>query len=178
MGLVVAGVLCAAALVLASARTGRPRPQWLRRASGLGLQWVGRPAPRIDLPTLGGGSLRSEALEGTVTLVHFWATWCPSCLPELPHYRDLARRLGPRGLRVVHVSLDEEWGPVRAVLREAPYEHVLLDPEGALAHRFGTEKLPETYLMDRRGRVLLRMVATQPWEGPELRALVEDALLK
>jgi len=143
----------------------------------MGLQWVGRPAPAFDLEAAGGGRLNAASVQGSVVLVHFWATWCPSCLPELPHYSRLARRLGPRGLRVLHVSLDETWEPVRGKLRDGPYEHVALDPGRTMARSFGTEKLPETYLLDRDGNVLLRMVATQPWEGAQLGRLVEDALL-
>jgi thiol-disulfide isomerase/thioredoxin len=153
----------------------RPDPIWLDQARGWDAQWVGRPAPEFDLPTLSGSRVTSRDLRGSVVLLHFWASWCPSCVPELPHYAELGRVFP--GLRILHVSLDEEASAARKALAGLGGFEVPLDPGGELSHRFGTEKLPETYLIDRQGRVLLRFVATQPWHEPGLRALVQAVLL-
>ena len=97
----------------------------------------------------------------------------PTCLPELPLFQQLQARYGPRGLQQLHVSLDEEPAAAVRVLPRGFQLPVAFDPGGSLAHRFGTEKLPEVYLLDAHGRVRLRFVANQPWLSPPMLRLLD-----
>ncbi len=172
-------VALAAALVafgVLGGRGQRPKPEWIEAAAAFRSQWVGRAMPRFDLARRGGGTLGPQDLAGQVVLLHFWASWCPTCLPELPKFVELEARLRPAGLRVLHVSLDETWDAAIAALPQGFAGETLLDPNGPVAHAFGTEKLPETYLIARDGTVLLRFVSNQPWLDADLLTLLRAAL--
>lgn len=164
---------CLCALVVAEARRPRIAPELVDLADRLHVQWVGRPAPGFTLPLMGGGRLSEPDLTGQPVLIHFWASWCPTCLPELELFGELRKRYGPHELRIVHVSLDEEWEEARRALPAGFGMELALDRSGAVSRAFGTEKLPEAYLLDAHGQVLLRFVANQPWLDPQMLRLLD-----
>ncbi|MBM4318837.1 MAG: TlpA family protein disulfide reductase [Deltaproteobacteria bacterium] len=166
------------ALALAEARRPEARPELIDLAEALQVQWVGMPAPDFDLPLQGGGRFTDGDLDGPPVLVHFWASWCPSCLPELKLFGELRQRYGPQELRLVHVSLDEEWNAARQVLPQPWTMELALDRSSRVARAFGTEKLPEAYLIDAHGQVLLRFVANQPWLEPRMLQLLDGFVRK
>ena len=90
---------------------------------------------------------------------------------------SLARTLAGRPFELLTVSQDESWEPVRALVAErAPGLPVALDPDRRVSGAYGTEKLPEAYVIGRRGRVLARFVNVQPWASPELTGWFEGVL--
>lgn len=82
-----------------------------------------------------------------VTLVHFWATWCPPCMSEIPSLQKLIADYGNRSdFDVVMIAVDDVKDKVETFVggRSAM---MLYDPNWDVAHRYGTRKLPETYLV-------------------------------
>lgn len=148
-------------------------------AAPLGGQQVDGVPHDFELRTLDGGRLKLSDLRGEVVFLNFWATWCPPCREELPAMRELADRLKGRPFRMVAVSQDEGWSALQGFFgpRGAPPGvTVALDPGGRLARLYGTEKLPETYVVGRKGAVLARWVNAQPWASAELVTWFERAL--
>lgn len=143
----------------------------------LGAEEVDRPALPFDLPTLDGGRVRLGGLRGRVVVLLFWATWCPPCRTELPALRSLAGAMAGRPFELVAVSQDEEWDAVRELLGPRPPGYtVALDPGGALALSYGTEKLPEAYVVGRDGRVVARFVNVQPWGSADMLGWLEQVV--
>src|SRR5262245_58408904 len=66
----------------------------------------GKAIPEFVLARLDGGSLKSSDLKGKVTVIDFWATWCESCLPEIPHYNELAKKYAGKGADVMGFTMD------------------------------------------------------------------------
>ena len=96
------------------------------------------------------------------------ATWCPPCLEEIPTLDYLGRQLAKKDNkdkpRLVTISIDEKSSDVIQffkTLDASPQFIVLYDPEGDFATTLGTNKFPETFLIDRTGKVIKK------WAGPE-----------
>src|SRR5262245_25065377 len=104
-----------------------------------------------------------------VTLVHFWATWCPPCIQEIPALQRLRRDLSDHSeFSVLMVAVSDSSNKVRSFLGPGA-DMVLFDPQWEVANRYGTNKLPETYLVV-DGRVVRKFVGTTNWDDPALRA--------
>jgi thiol-disulfide isomerase/thioredoxin len=97
-------------------------------------------------------------LRGRVVVVNFWATWCGPCRAEIPMLNHLRDELGPRGLEVIGVSLDEEgWTAVSQFLAEQPIEYdITLGNDGVSDAFGGVTALPATFVIDRNGRIVMK----------------------
>jgi thiol-disulfide isomerase/thioredoxin len=104
-----------------------------------------------------------------VTLVHFWATWCPPCIQEIPALQRLGRDFsGHPEFSVLMVAVSDSSQKVRAFLGSGA-DMVLFDPQWEVANRYGTDKLPETYLVV-NGRVVRKFVGMTNWDDPAVRS--------
>lgn len=104
-----------------------------------------------------------------VTLVHFWATWCPPCIQETPKLQRLIHDFSSNPqFAVVMVAVADSSDRVRTFLGPGS-EMVLFDPAWKVANRYGTDKLPETYLVV-RGQVVRKWVGMTDWDDASLRA--------
>jgi len=177
--------LAAAAVVgvgLMSVQWGGGRnPALTRAVSELDGQWVDRPAPSFSLRDLDGETHRLRDFRGEVVFLNFWASFCAPCKREMPSMERLIRQYRDRGLVMLAVSVDPDKSDARAFLdRFLPNQRsamqVLWDPEGAVRRSFGTELLPETYIIDREGRIVARFVNEYDWTRPEVKRLVETLL--
>jgi peroxiredoxin len=127
----------------------------------LGYLWFSpaglKPAPAIAVTTLDGGQVNIDQYRGKPLLVTFWATTCPGCVAEIPHFSTLYRELGPKGFNIVAIAMaydPPEQVRFMAKQRAMPYT-VALDSDGAAARAFGDVKLtPTTFLIDPQGRIV------------------------
>ncbi len=104
-----------------------------------------------------------------VTLVHFWATYCPPCIEEIPALQRLIRDFtAHQDFTVVMIAVSDSSDKVRTFLGTGA-DMVLFDPQGEVASRYGTEKLPETYLVV-NGRVVRKFIGNTNWDDPALRS--------
>ena len=93
----------------------------------------------------------------------------------------LVRSYKERGLAMVAISQDTDAADARGFMQQfLPDQRsamtVLHDPQSTAARRYGTELLPETYIIDRQGRIVARFVNKYDWNRPEVRQLIEDLL--
>ena len=135
-------MLCIVLILGSSLLLGAPPPK------------PGDPAPDFQLQDLKAETVRLSSLKGKPVVLHFWATWCPHCLSEMPLLQDLGRDLEAGGARVLAVNLGE---PKRKVERYALEHHldlkILLDARGKAAQAFGVIGLPATVIVDAQGRI-------------------------
>ena len=116
---------------------------------------VGRQAPHFVLPLFDGGTLATPALLGRVVVLNFWASWCvPACYDEAPHLQRIWERYRTRGVTVVGVNIQDEDTPAREFI--ARFQQTFpngIDRSGKISIDFGVYGVPETFVIDRKGRV-------------------------
>jgi len=130
--------------------------------------------PDFQLPDAKGGSVSLSAQHGHPVLLNFWATWCPPCVDEVPSLEDLARKLDGTDLRLLAVSVDDDWGAIRRFFPKGSAIGVLLDTSHDIPKKFGTEKFPESFLIDAAGRVRYYFINKRDWSRPEAVACLES----
>lgn len=132
--------------------------------------------PDIRLQDLVGEDVEVLPLLGKVTLVNFWATWCPPCRQETPDLVRLHAEYGEQGLQVIGISLDLE-GPekVGPFVEEFAISYPILMGTQETADLFGLQfGLPVTLIVDEQGRILRRIMGLFP--TGQIRPLIEDML--
>jgi len=133
---------------------------------------IDRPVPDFSLPTLyeGADGLTRKDLEGRVTLVNFFASWCAPCREEQPQLMALAHRQGVTLDGIAYKDKPEESRRFLDRLGN-PYSHIGIDSDGTTAIDFGVYGVPETYVIDASGRIRYRHV------GPLTTEDVKDKIL-
>jgi cytochrome c biogenesis protein CcmG, thiol:disulfide interchange protein DsbE len=110
--------------------------------------------------------------EAPVTLVNFWATWCPPCVEEFPAMVELQRLLKDKGFKVVFISIDDDYAKVEKFLSEnvidIPGEQLFWDPTQEAAAAWGSDKFPESYVLRRDGWVVEKIIGQQAWTRPSV----------
>jgi peroxiredoxin len=131
----------------------------------------------VRFSSLSGETFSTTDLRGKVVLVNFWATYCGSCLAEMPKFIETHNRYAGRGYDTIAVAVRQD-NPQRvaefAAKSALPFR-IALDSSGAAARQFGNVRItPTTFLIDREGRVLRRYIGEPNWA--EFHQLVEKAL--
>ena len=130
----------------------------------------GKPAPAVEVTQLGQNNLfEDKALRGDgVKLVNFWASWCAPCRVEHPNLELMAGE----GITIYGVNYKDE--PVKALkfLKDLgnPYEALGADASGRMAINWGLYGVPETYVIDGKGKIVLRFA------GPITQRVLESTI--
>ena len=144
-----------------------------------GLFWVQHRGPRLApdfaVPDLSGQAVRLSALRGKVVLLNLWTTWCPPCREEMPSMQRLYERLRNRDFQLLAVSQDEDGKQVvEPFVKEMHLSFpVLVDPDHQVGDRYGVWGYPETFVIDRTGHVVERVIGPRDWSAPEQVASLE-----
>jgi cytochrome c biogenesis protein CcmG, thiol:disulfide interchange protein DsbE len=113
------------------------------------------PAPAFELPKLGGGGSESLAdYRGQVVVLNFWASWCKPCRDESPLLERWHRRISDRGATVLGVDILDVTGRAQDFVDEYGLTYPMLkDKDGEGLDKFGVVAYPETFVIDRQGRI-------------------------
>ncbi len=140
---------------------------------------VGSEAPDFEAVNLRSGERESLArYRGEVVLLNVWATWCLPCEQEMPSMERLYRELGPEGLRIIAVSVDV--GPGEPVLEWALERDLTFniwhDPRGGIQRTYYTTGVPESFVIDRHGVIVKKVIGAAEWDHPAQQALFRRLL--
>jgi cytochrome c biogenesis protein CcmG, thiol:disulfide interchange protein DsbE len=136
---------------------------------------VGDPAPRIDLPQLDGtGRVSTSAYRGRTVVLNFWASWCLPCRDESPLLEAAWRRYRTRGVVVLGIDTRDFIGDGRSFVEKFGLTYPNgYDGPGKLADQYGLTGFPETFVIDREGKIVEHVV------GPvESAQQIHDAIEK
>jgi cytochrome c biogenesis protein CcmG/thiol:disulfide interchange protein DsbE len=117
--------------------------------------------------------------KGDVVLLNIWATWCDPCRAEMPSIERLHREFGPRGLKIVAVSVDDpgQQKTIRDFARELGLTfEILQDPTHDIQRAYQTTGVPETFVLGRDGVIRKKIIGATDWSSPGTRALIAQLL--
>ena len=142
----------------------------------------GSKAPEFHATTMTPGSTQTKSISdyrGQVVLLNLWATWCGPCKQEMPGIQALHEALGPQGLRVVAVSVDDPG--LDDAIGSFVAEHkltfeILHEGSGKIEHDYQTSGIPETFLIGKDGVIRKRVIGAAAWNSDANVALVRGLL--
>lgn len=173
----------------------RKLPVWGALAVGLGIiAMFALPSYRQGEPSIAGTAAKDFPLElagkpihlsdlrGKVVILDFWASWCPPCVQEAPGLNRLQKYVESRNGLVLGIAADED--PVafekflhdQGIVFPTYRDPSTKDNRSPIAFSYGTSMIPETYIIDRHGRIARKFIGFQNWEAPDMLAYF-DALL-
>lgn len=113
-----------------------------------------KPAAEFMLKDSSGRAMSVKDYRGKVLLLDFWATWCHGCKQEIPWFSEFERKYAAKGLEVAGVALDKDgWTVVREFMNSARVSYRIVLGDDAVAKKYGIENLPDTFLIDREGKI-------------------------
>jgi cytochrome c biogenesis protein CcmG/thiol:disulfide interchange protein DsbE len=136
---------------------------------------VGTPAPAFELALFDGGAVRLEELRGKVVFLNFWASWCPPCREEARMLEAAWQAYRDRDVIFVGANIQDQEPNARAFLEEFGISYPNgIDRGSRVAIDYGVWGLPETFIVDRTGRVTYKHVGGIGWAT--LTARLDEAL--
>ena len=110
-----------------------------------------------------------KGFQGRVTLVNFWATWCPPCVEEIPSLNRLKQEMQGKAFQLISINYAESPQHVREFMRKVAVDFpVLIDPDGKLAARWKVVAFPSTFVIGPDGRIHYGANAAIHWDEPEV----------
>ncbi len=131
---------------------------------------------------ISGKAAHLSDLRGKVVVLNFWGTWCPPCKDELPALNRLQKYIASRNGVILGVAADEDSAAYERFLREEGVafptyrDPATKDNRSPIAVSYGTSMVPETYIIDRKGRIARKVVGPQQWDSPEMLAYFDFIL--
>jgi len=131
----------------------------------------------FSLPDLSGADVAISGYRGKVVLLNFWATWCPTCVVEMPSMEKLHLKLKDKNFALVTVSIQDSALQVkRFFLMNKLTFAALLDLNGKTVPGFGIRAIPTTLILDKTGRVIGRVMGSREWDSRESVAMFENLI--
>ncbi len=127
-----------------------------------------------QLVDLEGSSINFSKSEGKVTLINFWATWCPPCIAEMPSMQNLYNEYGDK-VDFYFVSL-EDAEILQRFIQKKGYRLPIYIPKEQLPDALETNSFPTTYLISKKGEIVIEKVGAANWDSEKTKAIIEKLL--
>lgn len=128
---------------------------------------IGRVAPAFTLRN-GAETVSLKQYRGHIVVLNFWASWCPPCLEEFPSLMQLQHDMP--NIRVVAISFDTDTHAYDRFLVQNHITGIItaVDPTGHTNREFGTTRPPESYIINRKGVIVRKVIGPINWTSPEM----------
>ena len=156
-----------------------PLPAGSHNASGIDIQlkpFRGNAQPvAIKLRDTQGNIISKPGFKGKVTVINFWATWCPPCIREIPSLNRLKQKMQGMPFELISINYAEEEASIKDFMRQVHVNFpVLLDHDGAFAQRWKVISYPSTFIIDPEGNIRYGVNAAIEWDNPEVIARIKS----
>jgi cytochrome c biogenesis protein CcmG/thiol:disulfide interchange protein DsbE len=153
----------------------------IRPAPVLKVNTIGSKAADFDLAGANNNMMKLSDMRGSVVLVNFWATWCTSCVEEMPTLERLAEVLsGNPHFKIVTILYRDDLDRAVQYLKQNGYIFpVYVNPDGKAPRLFGITGVPETFIIDKKGVLRDKVIGPADWDSPQvvssLQALINES---
>jgi len=131
----------------------------------------------FTLPLLNGTNITLSQFKGKVVFLNFWATWCGPCRSEMPSIEAVYQNLKNKGLEILAVNLGDSKNKVSSFMNEYKLSFTaVLDEKDITGSYYNVRAIPTTYIIDRRGLIIARLVGSIDWNTPKVIAALESIL--
>lgn len=147
-------------------------------AAGVAEVRENKPAPEITVNSLTNVPLKLSSLKGKVVLLNFWATWCPPCREEMPSMMKLNSAMAGKPFQMVSVSIDEGGVPeIESFFKTSGYSlPTYTDQDGAAQQVYGITGVPESFVIDKNGILVKKVIGPLAWDSPETISFIEGLM--
>ena len=123
----------------------------------------GKSAPSFTLRDLNGNQVSLSDFKGKVVILDFWATWCPPCVQEIPHFIELYEKYKEQGFAMVGISLDHGGvSVVKSFVKKYQVNYPILMTDGQVDKAYGNiTSIPTTFVIDRQGNIRRQYIGYQ-----------------
>ena len=136
---------------------------------------AGDTAPEFSITADNGRTVTLPNFGGRLLVLNFWASWCGPCVDETPSLSKLAQDYASKGVVVLGVSVDKDPQAYRRFLQK--YSPAFLTARELKIHEdYGTFMYPETYIIDAKGRVVLKIAEAADWSDPKVTGYIDSLL--
>jgi cytochrome c-type biogenesis protein len=160
--------------------TGKTVPGAVIKAftkAGLPIVSEGIEQADFTLPLTDGSWQTLSSFNGKAVFLNFWATWCGPCRAEMPSMESIYQELKNEGFEILAVNVQEDASKVSVFMKEKRFSFpAALDQSGMVSTQYGIQALPTTYIIDRRGLIISRVVGSINWDKPEIIAALRTLL--
>ena len=112
--------------------------------------------------------------QGKVVIINFWATWCPPCIAEMPSFQKLYEDYNDK-VDFFFVS-NEDHQTVRNFMERKNFTLPAFRPKSAIPEPLNSNTLPTTYLLDKKGNIVIEKVGSAAWDSEKMRKTLDDLL--
>jgi cytochrome c biogenesis protein CcmG/thiol:disulfide interchange protein DsbE len=134
-------------------------------------------APDFAITADNGRTITRANFGGKLLVLNFWATWCATCIDELPSLDAFQRELGNQGVVVLGVGVDKDEKLYKRFLERTKVSFLTSrDPDNKLGAEYGTFKIPETYIINRDGKVVSKIISATNWTDDRMLRYVKSLL--
>ena len=140
---------------------------------------AGKVASDFKLRDLGGHEVSLSSMRGKVVFLNLWATWCEPCRREMPSIEKLYEKLGKdKSFVILAVSEDSDGSKaVAPYVKQSGYKfEVLLDPRNDVGEAYNVSGIPETFVIDRDGRIVAHHLGPYDWANPDIRDALQELI--
>jgi len=131
----------------------------------------------IKLTDAYGNTVIRDDYKGKVTLVNFWATWCPPCVQEIPSLNRLKQKMSGLAFELISINYAEDNKTILDFMKKINVEFpVLMDQDGNFAKKWNVITYPSTFVIDKNGKIIYGVNAAIEWDDPEFIEKIKSLL--
>ncbi|MDH5602057.1 MAG: redoxin domain-containing protein [Gammaproteobacteria bacterium] len=132
-------------------------------------KYKGKVSPlAINLENSRGKIVIKNSYKGQVTVINFWATWCPPCVEEIPSLNRLKEKMSGLPFELISINYAEDKKTILEFMKKVQVDFpVLLDQDGEFAQKWNVITYPSTFVIDKKGDIKYGVNAAIEWDHPE-----------